>query len=222
MDPVLARILNELDRQHRDWQWFYTELGYTKQHVGGWKRRRVPPAEYEMIADVLGKTVDWVARGSEDESTARGATASLSDSTPFTVDLYSAKKSVRAPAVEWARLETDLKKGYESFDERDFFEFMKTKEHSANVKLVMIQDDSLGPRLQRGDFIAFDLDRLTPERDDVILVKSGLDQTYFIRRFSPLSGGHFNAVAPNGSHLRSDHDELQIIGVGCGLAVSRL
>lgn len=108
MDPVLARILNELDRQHRDWQWFYTELGYTKQHVGGWKRRRVPPAEYEMIADVLGKTVDWVARGSEDESTARGATASLSDFAPYTVNLSSDTNMVRAPVVEWARLGTDL------------------------------------------------------------------------------------------------------------------
>jgi hypothetical protein len=35
MDPVLARILEELDRHRKDWQWFYTALGYTKQRFGG-------------------------------------------------------------------------------------------------------------------------------------------------------------------------------------------
>ncbi len=70
MDPVLTRILEELLRQRKDWQWFYTALGYIKQRVGGWKRRGVPPGEYEAIADVLGRSVDWVIRGASSVLTA--------------------------------------------------------------------------------------------------------------------------------------------------------
>lgn len=201
-------------------------LGVSPQNMYMWERRGVSNQGAINAASTIGKGLraDWIIHGigqmTDGDVGAQSGVATVSESTPLTGYLYSDTKFVRAPAVEWARLETDLTKGVDEFSESEFFEFLRTKKHSNNVRLVMVQDDTLGPRLRRGDFVAFDLENKAPERNQVALFRSGIDGAYFIRRFVPVAGGMFNAVAVSGENLNSERDQLTIVGSACGMAVS--
>lgn len=214
MDPVLTRILEELLRQRKDWQWFYTALGYTKQRVGGWKRRGVPPGEYEAIADVLGRSVDWVIRGVDagGPEPSRSVKASASDSPPLPVQNYSDTKMALAPVVAWARLGTDLYKGNDDFSlASERLPFRTTKQVGRNCKFVRLESDNHAPRILPGDMILIDPDNKTPAMDELALF-SMPNGDHVLLRFRETTDG-YEGYDERGRVLDKNRHGIRIAGV---------
>lgn len=218
MDPVLTRIIEELNRQHKDWQWFYTELGYTKQRVGGWKKRGVPPGEYEAIADVLEKSVDWVARGPStyEPLTTAPQMGVASESPPYTVNPSSDKKTIRAPVVEWARLGIDLFRDNDEVVAKSHEAIPENAKPKRNTKWVEVEADMPRLMLARGDMVL-----ITPisgpleAKEMRVHLFRTVAGSYFLGTFRRLAKG-FEAIPESGPSLESEKHGVEVVGIKHG------
>lgn len=63
---VWTHIEQELHRRRLNAAWLGRKLGASRQVISGWKKRGVPTARYEQIAELLGWTMDRLATGIDD------------------------------------------------------------------------------------------------------------------------------------------------------------
>lgn len=181
---------------------------------------RKRPRELLAIAKALGVGADWLQDGIG--NFAEGKTDSerpigLSAIPLSTVSTYSDTNFFRAPAIDWARLGEVLFRPNKELDQSSFQPFLPSREHGPNVKLIKVEDDSLAPRISRGDWVAIDPDNVKPERGNVILVRAKSDGVFFLRRFQPLIHPAFEAVDAKGNVMDSTRHLLEIVGVACGV-----
>lgn len=224
MDQVWTRIDQELARRRKTWHWLYTALGYSKGRVNNWSRRGIPTGEYQALADLLGKSIDWVARGDDlggapdypAPADKISAIPTTTERVTHTAYPYSVTTLVRAPVVEWARMGEDVSKEPEELHGYNVLEFTPFGAVGRRAKLVPVVDEGLAPRLNVGDMVAIDPDNVTPERGQVTLFRSTVDGQFFLRRYQPLIPPAFEAVDSRGAALDSQRHGLEIIGVRCG------
>lgn len=219
MDDVWSRIDRELSRRHKNWQWLYTAMGYSKERVNNWSRRGVPAKEYPAIASVLQRSVEWLISGLEDASSPNGP-SSPPVSPPSTGWVSSVTKTGRAPVVAWARIGEDVLKDPLEMGGAETLDYVQIGTPGRLTKLITVCDDSLAPRLNIGDMVAIDPDNRSPERGQVALFRSTADGRYFLRRYQPLVPPAFEAVDAKGSALDSTRHGLEIIGVRCGVVLA--
>lgn len=67
MTTVWERIEEELIRRKSNAAWLGRKLRASRQVVSGWKKRGVPAARHEEIAELLGWTLDRLVNGPADE-----------------------------------------------------------------------------------------------------------------------------------------------------------
>lgn len=228
MDEVWNRIDQELARRRKTWQWLYTSLGYSKGRVNNWSRRGIPAKEHQVLADLLGKSIDWVARGDDADdasvnpSPGNKITPSLpaSQQVSNTVHSYSVTTLVRAHVVDWARMGEDVQKEPEELHGSNVLDFVPMATPGRRTKLVPVVDESLAPRLNVGDMVAIDPDNVSPGRGQVALFRSTVDGRFFLRRYQPLIPPNFEAVDARGGALDSQRHGLEIVGVRCGVRLA--
>lgn len=124
---------------------------------------------------------------------------------------------VRAPVVEWARLGAELLKEAKDLEGSEWAAFVPNTTPSDLCKLVRVEDDSLAPRIARGDLVAIDPRNLKPARDQVVLLRAKSDDTFLLRRFRPLAGDAFEVYGASGTVLDSERHGLEVVGVACGI-----
>lgn len=123
----------------------------------------------------------------------------------------------RAPVIQWAQLGAELFKEAKDLGASEWAEFVPTRSASELCKLVVVEDDSLAPRLARGDMVAIDPGNTTPARGQVVLFRAKSDGSFLLRRFRPVAGDAFEAVDATGTALDSERHTLEIVGVACGV-----
>lgn len=123
----------------------------------------------------------------------------------------------RAPVVEWARLGAELLKEAKDLQGSEWAAFVPNTTPSDLCKLVKVADDSLAPRISRGDMVAIDPSNLKPARDQVVLLRAKSDGTFLLRRFRPLAGDAFEVYGASGTVLDSERHGLEVVGVACGI-----
>lgn len=122
-----------------------------------------------------------------------------------------AKNVARAPVVVWARLGEDLHKSNQLFRDDDQRFYTGQADIPARSKFVTVPDDSLAPKILRGDFVLIDPDNLQPGRDRVALF-SGPDGAFFLRRYRPLANGDFEAYDEAGRTLEGVKHGIKVEG----------
>lgn len=129
----------------------------------------------------------------------------------------SAKNWGRAPVVAWARLGEELYKSNEDWEVADTVGFAVTQEPcGTKYKAVEVPDDSLAPRIARGDMVIIDPDNTSPKRNQVALLK-GPDGAMMLRRYTPLAGNSFEVTDASGRALDAQRHGLAVVGVAIGL-----
>lgn len=126
-------------------------------------------------------------------------------------EALSATTAGRAPVVEWARLGEDLYKSNQQFRDDELRFYTGNVRDPNTCKFVQAPDDSLSPKVIRGDFILFDVADKRPGRDRIALFK-GPDGGYLIRRYRPLADGDFEAYDEAGRALEGRRHALTIEG----------
>lgn len=140
--------------------------------------------------------------------------AIVSESTPYTVNLYSGTKMILAPVVEWARLGADLyKDNKEVLASR--FEAI-TAGSKPNTKWVEVEADMPRLMLSRGDVVL-----ITPvsgqhecKESKMHLFKT-IGGAYFLGTFRRLASG-FEAIPDSGPALESEKHGVQVVGIKHG------
>lgn len=186
---------------------------------------RKRPRDLLAIAKALNVSPSWLQDGfgQMDEAIPYSEnTVKLSDFSGSTVFAYSDKTFSRAPAVEWAHLGDVLLTSNKKLGHESFQAFMPSRDHGENVKLVRVEDDSLAPRIARGDWVAIDPDNRKPERGSVTLFRAKSDGAFFLRRYQPLTHPAFEAIDANGNVMDSNRHSLEVVGVACGVRLSDL
>ena len=216
MDEVWKRIDEELLRRRRDWQWLYSSLGFDRQRVNNWKRRRVPPEAYQPIADLLEKSLDWVARGLDtDFPHAFEGPESQNAKTHearMTAYRYGAKKPLRAPVIEWARLGVDL---HMPSSEVKADEYIIVPDDASDFcKWVELDKDYPSFRLRRGSKIAIDpiLDRHTPEDGRLYVFKNAAGK-FLLAEYRSLANDSFEAIPHDGPPMDRDRHGLALVAI---------
>lgn len=176
---------------------------------------RKRPREIVAIAKAVKVNPEWLLKGIGLRNSSEGKGGN------YTQDSFIDTHLSRAPVVEWGELGEKLKQPNYLTAHEEALDFLASGQVSFCCKLLKITDDALAPRLRPGDYVAIDPSNVNPKRDQVILVHSALDGSYFLRRFRPISGGRFEAYAtgPDDS-LFSDRDTLTIMGVACGVRLN--
>jgi transcriptional regulator with XRE-family HTH domain len=84
------------------------------------------------------------------------------------------------------------------------------------AKAIQMPDDSMGPRVRRGDVLLFDPDA-TPAPNRIVLVATP-DEQHFVRMYRVRHGGKWEAVAENPGYdtLSSDSDGLRLVATAVG------
>jgi SOS-response transcriptional repressor LexA len=86
----------------------------------------------------------------------------------------------------------------------------------ARAKALQMPDESMEPRIKRGDLLLFDPDRL-PTPKCVVLVATG-DGQHLVRMYRVRSAKVWEAVAENDGYatLTSDAEQLRVVAVATG------
>lgn len=89
-------------------------------------------------------------------------------------------------------------------------------ELSNQAKVTTMPDDSMHPEIHPGEYIAFD-PLVQADTGDTVLIADQYGGMW-IRKFRPLPGGRFDAIALNADHapLRSSEDGLRVLAVMVG------
>lgn len=175
------------------------------------------------IASALYVEPDWLSDGKGDwrpkslftpDLRPQSAAHIASDSTPYTVRLYSDTNMVRAPVVEWERLEAELyKENSEVVAAR--FEALPVN-YKPNTKWVIVDADMPRLMLSRGDLV---LIAPVSGQHECVDSKVHLFKTvagaYFLGTFRLLSSG-FEAIPDAGPALESGRHGVQVVGIKCG------
>lgn len=84
------------------------------------------------------------------------------------------------------------------------------------AKITKMPDDSMAPEIYPGEYIAFD-PKVQADAGDTVLIED-LHGGLWIRKYRPLPGGRFDAVAANDDHapLHSTQDGLKVLAVLVG------
>lgn len=209
MDEVWSRIDRELERRKKTWAWLYATLGYDRQRVNNWRRRGVPPKEYQFVADALGCSVDWVARGVEEDATPN-RTDAIDRIADFTVRTSSDIKTRRAPVVEWARLGVDLYREPAEMAAGPSRPFITEKAVSQRCFFVSQNSTDLEPTICQGDMLLVDVANKTPKRDQIALFRM-INGDYTFMRYRPTVDG-FEAYNSKGGVLDSKKHGLTVEG----------
>lgn len=177
------------------------------------------------IAAVLGVRSDWLASEAGQMSlpefpdselpptstqTKPGLNERLPDSSLSAVHASSDTKLIRAPVVEWARLETDLYKGNWEFTAAEALPYTTTKETGSRCKFVTVLKDNLAPKVLPGDKILVDPDNAQPKRDQVALFKIGNDG-YELLRYRPIANGFEAYDETSKAPLDSEKHQLKVV-----------
>lgn len=87
---------------------------------------------------------------------------------------------------------------------------------SERAKITKMPDNSMFPEIYPGEYIAFD-PGIPADAGDTVLIKDE-HGGFWIRKYRPLPGGKFDAVAANDDHapLRSSDGGLQVLAVLVG------
>lgn len=87
---------------------------------------------------------------------------------------------------------------------------------SERAKITKMPDNSMFPEIYPGEYIAFD-PGIPADAGDTVLIKDE-HGGFWIRKYRPLPGGRFDAVAANDDHapLRSSEGGLQVLAVLVG------
>lgn len=183
------------------------------------------------VAALYGADVVWLSTGEGRPPTkkeAEQARQKLKDSatpapqgdqpnSPIPPWLQGDTTLARAPVVRWAELGAELFKEAKDLAVSEWAEFVPTTKPSDLCKLVVVEDDSLAPRIARGDMVAIDPRNIEPTRGQVTLFRAKSDGSYLLRRFRPVAGDAFEAVDAAGAALDSVRHTLEIVGVACGV-----
>lgn len=109
---VWKHIEDELHRRRQKPAWLVKKLDLSRQVVSGWKKRGVPAARYEQIAELFGWSLDRLVTGIDDTPEPEPAPAPAAPATPQPVaveSLYSpmaldvARMIDRIPDIEQKR-----------------------------------------------------------------------------------------------------------------------
>lgn len=188
--------------------------GKSSSAVSQWRSGLVESLKADSatgLSKLTGWSVDWWATGSGPQ---------ISEQHTGAVNKHSGTNLVRAHVVEWARLGDDLYKDLEVASGATVLDYVPIGEPGRRAKLVPVVDDSLAPRLTVGDMVAIDPDNVTPERGQVVLMRSTIDGRHFLRRYQPLIAPHFEGVDAKGVALDSQRHGLEIVGVRCGVRLA--
>lgn len=142
----------------------------------------------KKIAAWAGVNEDWMVFGIGQMADTSNTQRSASDFAPYTVNSYSDTKLVRAPVVVWARLGTDLYKGNEELAHGESAPFETAKKHGDRCKFVVVNDNSLAPRVLPGDKLLLDPDNKNPKSDEIALFEL-IDGSFKLLRYRPIVGG---------------------------------
>lgn len=159
------RIDNELTRRRLGWQWIANGLGFDIQRVHNWKARGVPAMHFRAIADLLGKTIDWIEGLPEAINKVQSPSAehNITPVATFT----------RVPVISWVQ-------AGEFFDTADPYPTGMAEEwidcpakHGARTFAVKVRGLSMynpagKPSFSEGDIIFCDPDRQAENKSLVI------------------------------------------------------
>ncbi len=124
---------------------------------------------------------------------------------------------VRAPLIEWAHLGGAL---YIANDEWPLPTCVSAATtitpHGNRFKAVSAPDDSLSPRIVKGDVLILDPDHRQPKPNQVVLIALQ-DGSLLIRRFMPLADGTFEVYDSSGRSLDSARHGLQLVATAIGM-----
>lgn len=90
------RIQIELDRRHLGWQWVADGLDFEIQRVHNWKSRGVPAMHYRAIAELFGRSIDWVEGLEPTQNEAREPAAKYEAS-----NIVAIASKGKVPLVSW-------------------------------------------------------------------------------------------------------------------------
>lgn len=227
MQTVWQRIEAELRRRGRTDQWLADELGYSKQRVNNWSRRGVPATEHSNLARVLGKTLDWVALGVEDDeddlTRARArhvpdAHVNKEKSLNFSVRSTQPGGEIlthypKSPPVisDWASFGS---RPLSSTEQAEPFEalvapgpFPKTYE------MTRVPGHWMEPEIFEGDWIWIDR-TVTPQNDDVVIAESTETRERFMGIFSRgYREREFFVTPKRGERADSTKHPIQVLAV---------
>ncbi|MDE1999728.1 MAG: hypothetical protein KGI52_12455 [Burkholderiales bacterium] len=122
----------------------------------------------ERIEAESGYCALWIAKGKGQKHVA--PISRMSESTPYTVNLYSDTNTVRAPVVEWSRLESVLFEGKLPQGGRTL-PYELEDGIGPGCVYVVVERDNLAPDVRPGDRLLIDPDNLAPESDQVTLFR---------------------------------------------------
>lgn len=101
MDPVWTYVDREIHRRRLKWAWLARAIEVSEQTANNWKRRRVPPEQYQAIAQALGITVDELLASGNSVADSRGEGVQQDASLSYA---GAPKKPQRVPVVGTARM----------------------------------------------------------------------------------------------------------------------
>lgn len=126
----------------------------------------------------------WIAKGKGPERLS--TQNNVSDSAPYTVYLSSDTKSVRAPVVEWARLEAVLNKQLGPSDARSL-PYELEDGVSESCFYLIAKHDNLAPDIRPGDRLLLDPENTSPTQDQVALFR--VDGSFELFRYRKTISG---------------------------------
>lgn len=177
---------------------------------------RKNPRELLSIAKALGVRPEWLKDGVGQMAESLSDLRPLSESTPYTVDLSSDTKIVRAPVVEWARLGTDL---YKDFSEvESLSEIPVYGGASRQVKWYVVDTDMPRFRIKRGHKVAIDpygCSIESCEEDELYLFKT-VSGKFFLAEFRSMGDGEFEATPDNGQPMDSVRHKIELVAKHLG------
>lgn len=221
MTTVWERIDAELARRRKTWAWLSSSLGYSEQRVNNWKRRGIPASQHGAIADALGRSINWVARGVEDGQ---------EDKPSHRQNMIDPQKSPSFPPNE----STGLTRNADFIGNKSHLipvtpqlpyiagmkweQLMKTILKGglgilAGGLWVEVGDTAMGPDLLPSDQVFFQ-SGIDPEPQDDVLVRDSSGEL-MLRRYRKVTNTVFEVWAKNEGYgsLRSDTDGIEVLAV---------
>ena len=118
------------------------------------------------------------------------------------------------PVVEFQGLDMSQQNDVVALNECDWLN--APGQFSEFAKITRMPDNSMFPDIYPGEYIAFD-PNIPADAGDTVLIKDE-HGGFWIRKYRPLPGGRFDAIAVNNDHapLRSNEGGLKVVAVLVG------
>lgn len=123
--------------------------------------------------------------------------------------VVSDKKSLRAPVITWARVGVDLYLENDKWPDEAMLPMMTKTEVGRRCKYIEVIDDSLAPRVLRGDMVLVDPDNVAPKRDKIALFSLPGGEHALLRYRPTLNG--FEAYDERGRVMDRDKHGLTVV-----------